>query len=113
MWLTKNVIIADDHDIHSLNLDTLLIQLRQQVTSKWYQFGEAVGIDKEVLDNYAQDCHPEDCIVEMLDYWLRKRVKQPTWREIADTLKLIGLYQLASDIEKVYSTGNNEINDNR
>jgi hypothetical protein len=34
----------------SLNLDTLLIQIRGAVTSRWYQLGEALEVDKEVLD---------------------------------------------------------------
>ena len=30
---------------------------------------------KEMLDKFAKQCPPEDCNVEMLDYWLRKHVK--------------------------------------
>ena len=89
----------------SVNLDNVLIQLRPQVTSKWHRFGEAVGIDNEVLDSCAKTCSPEDCIVEMLDYWLRNHLKKPTWRDIAEALKAINLPQLALDIEMVYSTG--------
>ena len=88
-----------------MNLDNLLIQLRPQVTFKWHQFGETVGIAKEVLDCCARTCSPEDCIVEMLDYWLRNSVEKPTWKVIAEVLKAINLPQLAHDIEMVYSTG--------
>lgn len=88
-----------------VNLDNVLIQLRPQVTSKWHQFGEAVGIENEVLDSCANTCSPEDCIVEMLDYWLRNSLKKPTWRDIAEALKAINLPQLALNIEMVYSTG--------
>ena len=83
----------------------LLIQLRPQVASRWYQFGEAAGIQKEVLDNFASNCTPEDCIVEMLDYWLRNHVGKATWNEVAEHLKAIGLKKLAFDIERVYSIG--------
>ena len=92
-------------DSINVNLDNLLIQLRAQVTPKWYQFGEAVGIQKEVLDNCAKNCSPEECIVEMFDYWLRTSKEQPTWREVAKTLNLINLKELAVDIDKVYTTG--------
>ena len=81
-----------------------MIQLRPQVGPKWYQFGEAAGIEREVLDNYVCHCNPEDCIVEMFDYWLRNHVGQPTWKEIAKLLRAIGLGELAADIDKVYLT---------
>ena len=68
--------------------------------------GEALGIDKKVLDKYAQKCSPEDCIVETLDYWLRNHPDEPTWKEIAQALKRIDLQQLAHDIERFYDTGN-------
>ena len=88
-----------------VNLDNLLIQLRPQVGPRWYQFGEAVGISKDVLDKFVKQCSPEDCIIEMLDYWLRSSTKQPTWNDIAKILKAVNLPQLAHDIENVYSTG--------
>ena len=53
----------------ALNLDNLLIQIRDQVTPKWYQFGLAVGISKETLDEFS-NFPPEECIVEMSDLWL-------------------------------------------
>ena len=88
-----------------LSLDSLLIQLQAEVTSKWYQFGEAVGVDKETLDKYTE--YPDDqCIIEVLDFWLRNHTGQPTWRKVADVLRGIDLQQLASDIENVYETGN-------
>ena len=83
----------------------MLIQLRPQVTDKWYEFGEAAGIDKGVLDDCAKTCSQEDCIVEMLDYWLRNSVQKPTWKHIAEVLKAINLPQLACDTERVYTTG--------
>ena len=72
--------ISDDS--LSVNLDSLLIQLRSQVTPKWYEFGEAAGVEREVLEKFAKQCFPEDCIVEMFDYWLRISDK-PTWRDVA------------------------------
>ena len=86
-----------------------MIQLRPQVGPKWYQFGEAAGIEKEVLDDYACHCNPEDCIVEMLDYWLRNHDGQPTWKETAKFLRAIDLGELAADIDKVYITGNQHL----
>ena len=88
-----------------INLDSLLIQLKGKVSSKWYQFGEAAGIDKRVLDNYVKNCSPDECIVEMFDYWLRSYKGKMTWRVVAAILRSINLQQLAFDIEQVYVTG--------
>ena len=99
-------------DSLDVNLDSLLIQLRPQVTSKWFQFGQAAGIDKEILENFAKQCSPEDCIMEMLDYWLRYCREVPTWKDIAEILKKINLPKLAHDIEGVYRTGKTIIDNN-
>ena len=92
-------------DIPSVNLDSLLIQLRPQVATDWYQLGQAAGIEKDVLDGFSRSCSPDECIVEMLDYWLSCTPKKLTWMDIVGVLKQIKHLQLASDIEKVYTTG--------
>ena len=95
---------ADDDSV-CVDLDNLLFQLRSQVTSKWYEFGCAVGIESKILDTFAEQCTPGDCIMEMLDYWLRNSKEKPTWRDVAKALKAIELPQLAFGIERVYTTG--------
>lgn len=80
------------------------MQIRQQVTPKWYQFGLAVAINKETLDEFS-NFPAEECIVEMLDLWLRTSERAITWRDVADALKQIGLYQLAERTLKAYKTG--------
>ena len=80
-----------------------MIQLRSQVTPKWYQFGLVVGIDKKVLDRYTS-YSPEVCIIEVLDQWLRNRHTKPTWRDVADALKEIELYELAEEIVREWQT---------
>ena len=87
-----------------LNLDSLLIQLKAEVTPRWYEFGKALGVNKAVLEKCIQ-YPPEESIVEILDNWLRNHETEPTWKEIAESLKMIGLRQLGSDIGMVYETG--------
>lgn len=82
-----------------------MIQLKKQVDPKWYQFGEEAGVEKDVLDRIAEQCHPDECIVEVFDHWLRKNVNPPTWKTVADILKAINLTELGLEIEKVYTTG--------
>ena len=97
-----------DNNCPPLNLDSLLVQLRPQVGPKWYQFGEAAGIENNILDKFAAQCLPEDCIVELFDYWLRNSAEKPTWGDIARILKTIGLTELGLNIESVYKTGIND-----
>ena len=100
IWYIHTHAITDD----SLTLDSLLIQLRSQVTSKWYKFGLALGIAENILDKYVG--YPsEECIVEMLDYWLRNHDSKPTWKDVAKALRDIELCQLAGDILNAYKTG--------
>ena len=88
----------------TLNLDTLLIQIKAAVTSMWYQLGEALGINKESLERHSNH-PPDESIIEMLDQWLRSGPQRRTWRDVSNALRKIGQQQLASDIEKVYETG--------
>ena len=94
----------NNHTDTLLNLDSLLIQLQVEVTPKWYEFGEAIGIEKKILDKYQQ-YSPEQSIIEILDNWLRNHAGQPTWREVAEAVRKVGLQKLAFDIERVYDTG--------
>ena len=86
-----------------MNLDSLLIQLQGKVTPVWYKFGAALGIEKEILDRHL-NYPPEQCIVEILDYWLRNHVER-NWREVARALRQISYHQLANEVESIDETG--------
>ena len=85
-----------------------MIQIRDQVTPKWYQFGLAVGINKETLDEFS-NFPPEECIIKMLDLWLKTSETAITWRDVANALKESGFHHLADKILKVYKTGEHSI----
>ena len=88
----------------SVNLDLLLILLKDELTPKWYEFGLVVGVPKEVMDGYVG--HPSDqCLIEMLDYWLRHHSGQLTWAEVAQALREIHLYQLAEKALQISTRG--------
>ena len=78
-------------------MDNLLIQLRDDVTPHWYEFGVTVGVPKEIMDKF-KDYPPDQCIVEVLDYWLVHYRGRLTWRDVADALKEIQLHRLAEYI---------------
>ena len=91
-------------DSLDVTLDKLLVLLQQEVGPRWYDFGEAVGIDDVVLDSIAKTTFPENCIVEMLDYWLKYfDDEELTWRDVATALRDINLHELAYHIEQEYA----------
>ena len=84
-----------------VNLANLLIQLQDEVTPKWYELGEIVGVPKEILDKCSG--HPSDqCIIEVLDYWLIHYYGQLTWKDVAHALKEINLHQLSEKILQIH-----------
>ena len=55
----------------------------------WYQFGMELGVPVDFLE--ALIGHPEDeCMVELLDLWLRDHPGKPTWEEIEQVLHKLG-----------------------
>ena len=96
---------TDTESDNSLNLDSLLIQLQDKVTPKWYQFGVALGIENAILDR-CLSYHPEQSIIEILDHWLRNDTKQ-SWGEVARALRQINYHQLAKEIDKKGKKQNN------
>ena len=89
-----------------LNLDSMLIQVKQEVTLTWYQFGKALGVNENVLDKCLQHPGPpKESLIEVCDNWLRNHTGQPAWSEIAEALRQIGYQQLADNIDNVYNTG--------
>ena len=94
----------------SLNLDSLLIQLRP-IEDHYKQFGMVAGVPTDVLGEIESSCEKDyDALVEVCDRWLRKCRDEkvtPSWRIVAEILSLIGQYQLSHDLLDVYKTGKN------
>jgi hypothetical protein len=105
--LTHTHIHTLTHTDSSLDvtLNRLVVLLREKVGPKWRDFGEAVDIDEVVLDSIAKTCFPENCIVEVLDYWLKYTDEKITWRDVAYVLKSINFHELAMDVVQIYKTG--------
>ena len=87
-----------------MNLDLLLIVLKIELTPRWYEFGLVVGVPKDVLDSYLG--YPSDqCLIELLDYWLRHHPGQLTWKEVAQALREMEIYNLAEKALQISTTG--------
>ena len=91
----------------SLDLNMLLIQIRK-IKSHWYAYGEALGVSPKMLDEIKEmQLEDYDKLVEVLDAYFRTHSldSPPTWKEIAEALRVIGYEKMAVDIMKVYITG--------
>ena len=78
--------------------------LREVMTQRWYEFGSVIGVPTDVMNGYLG--HPSDqCLIELLDYWLRHHPGQLTWREVAQALKKMQLYQMAETALQISTTG--------
>jgi len=93
----------------SLNLDSLLIQLRP-VSEQYQDLGRAAGLPDSTTEEIAKSTMKAyDGLVEVCDAWMRHMRKEditPTWRAVSKMLRDIGQERLAKDLLKVYSTGN-------
>ena len=58
------------------------------------------------MDNYSILSYPSDqCLIEVLDYWLRHHPGQLKWIEVAQALKEMKLYHLAGKAQQISATG--------
>ena len=69
----------------------------------WYLFGLAVKVPNGILDQLrVQDYTDKDCLIEVIDYWLRHHYSQPTWQEIINAKEKIEFHNLAKTIPYKY-----------
>ena len=78
------------------------------VRAKWKNIGIQLEMDLGTL-NAIEKRHrsdPDDCLPEMLDYWLKQVSPRPSWNSLAEALesKPIGEGHLAEQIREKYCT---------
>ena len=82
------------------DLNSLLNKLQDQVpNSQWYQFGQALQVPKEILDQlkeYSEDSR----LMELLDYWLKNHQGRPTWQEVTEAQRRIEFYQQTNGVDR-------------
>ena len=79
-----------------VNLKRLLDKLQGQISKQWYQIGLILGLPMDVLEGfnfYSED----DCLVEVLDYWLKHHPGKPMWQEITDAQKKVEIFNTEQD----------------
>ena len=80
----------------SLNLSSLLTHIRAKVAPKWHQFGMAIGMPEELLQQYSSYTSDER-LIRIIDYWFKNH-HHPTRKDMAELLCDIELYELAKSI---------------
>ena len=79
-----------------VNLKRLLEKLQGQISKQWYQLGLTLGLPMDILEGfnlYSED----DCLVEVLDYWLKHHPGKPTWQVITDAQKKVEIFNTEQD----------------
>ena len=80
-------------------LETLLTLLHP-IASKWQALGEALSLDEDRLDEiYTNNEREEDCLREMLKYYMMNSDFQHSWEEMATVLKRINEEIIAERIQ--------------
>ena len=58
------------------------------MTLDWFQFGEALGVPNEIMEQLV-GYSEKDALVEVVDYWLNHHSGRPMWQEITDAIKKV------------------------
>lgn len=83
LFLENDGIYSHIGESEPLDLNSLLCKLQDQApNSQWYQFGLALGVPKQILDQLEHQSEGSH-LSELLDYWLKNHQGQPTWQEVA------------------------------
>ena len=72
-----------------MNLKDAIVELRGV---KWFSLGIQLDIEKCELDKIKRE-NPQDedqCMIEVLDYWLQNTQSDPTWDKLANAVERVG-----------------------
>ena len=76
-----------------------------EVQTKSKTFGRVLGLPKVTVDSiHQQNSDPQECLIGVLDEFVKQVEPPPTWRVIVEALghPLIGQHRLAQEIESKY-----------
>ena len=76
-----------------------------EVQTKSKTFGRVLGLPKVTVDSiHLQNSDPQECLIGVLDEFVKQVEPPPTWRVIVEALRhpLICQHRLAQDIECKY-----------
>ena len=64
---------------------------------QWYQFGCALGVSIEDLNNIEEE---DNYMISMLEEWKENHEENYTWETLQDALRVIGNNRLGANLEK-------------
>ena len=71
------------------------------MADKWKDIGEILSVTENILDEIFTKCNsPQDCLREMLKYYLMKSDLVHDWVEIANALRKVGEETLSNEISQ-------------
>ena len=79
-------------------------------STKWLKLGLQLGVSIEELNKIEyQWKNPDDCLIHMLDCWLKQQIKRPppSWSALVAALNKESISEnaLANKLEELYITG--------
>ena len=78
--------------------------LYHRVADKWKQIGIQLEVPEGTLATIAERRQedPQKCLLEMLEWWLKRVDPSATWSAIADAVEFLGEEQLARELRQKY-----------
>ena len=93
-----------------VRLKELMDALYHSVANKWKLLGIQLEIPKDVLATIEKRKmgDPRQCLLEMLEWWLKRMDPPASWSAIAEAVEFLGKEQLARELRLKYcSSGKN------
>ena len=70
--------------------------------SKWKFFGVMLKFPLSSLEAIAIECNqkPKDCLIEVLECWLKRMNPLPSWSMLIEALQIVGEEAIAFELKK-------------
>ena len=100
LWQHFTGILTDSQTITPFTIENLVKYLLP-VADKWKDLGEVLSVTDNILDEIFTNCNsPQDCLREMLKYYLMRSDLVHDWVEITNALRKVGEEALANEISQ-------------
>ena len=73
------------------------------MADKWKTLGILLNLPKETLETIEVNCRdPRNCLIEMLETWLKRTNPPPTWDAIIKSVEFLGEEQLGKELREKF-----------